>query len=117
MFGSAARYFHGGSGAELADRVENKLHLRAGASRVVAGEDFSQSGEIRGYVLFAQKHYANGECDFDVNHVLFVERSCGVLRELRVVVRFAEERCGPFEEFEKLRKAAQVVAGVEFVQF
>jgi len=53
MFGGEAGHFHGGSGAELADRVENKLHLRAGASRVVAGEDFAQSGKIRGHVLFA----------------------------------------------------------------
>ncbi len=49
--------------------------------------------------------------------MLFVESGCGVLRELRVVVRFAEERSGPFEEFEKLRKAAEVITGGEFVIF
>jgi len=46
-----------------------------------------------------------------------VKRGCGVLRELRVVVRFAEEGRGPFEEFEKLRKAAEVITGGEFVIF
>ncbi len=53
MFCGEVGHFHGGSGAELANRVENKLHSRAGPSRVVAGEDFAQSGKIRGHVLFA----------------------------------------------------------------
>jgi hypothetical protein len=46
-----------------------------------------------------------------------VESGCGVLRELRIVVRFAEEGRGPFEEFEKLGKAPQVITGGEFVIF
>jgi len=117
MFCGEAGHFHGGRGAELADRVENKLHLRAGPCRVVAGEDFAQSGKIRGDVLFTEEHYPDGEGDFGVNDRLLVERGCGVLRELCVVVRFAEEGRGPFEEFQKLRKAAEVITGDEFVIF
>jgi len=117
VFGGEAGHFHGGSGAELADRVENKLHLRAGPGRVVAGEYFAQGREIRGHVLFAQKHYADGESDFGVKDVLLVESGCGVLRELRVVVRFAKEGSGPFEEFQELRKPAQVITGGELVVF
>ena len=39
------------------------------------------------------------------------------MRELRIVVRFAEEGRGPFEEFEKLRKPAEAITGGEFVIF
>ena len=67
-----ARHFHGGGGAELADGVENKLHLRTGSCCAVAGEDFAQGGKICGYVLFAQKHYADRESDFGINDALFV---------------------------------------------
>lgn len=114
-FRGDASYFHGGGGAKLTDRVENKLHLRTGARRVVAPENFAQGGKIRGDVLFAQQHHADGESDFGVDHALFMESGSGVLRELRVVVWFAEERSGPFEEFQELRKATQVIAGLEFV--
>src|SRR5216683_183159 len=68
-------------------------------------------------ILFPQKHYADGQSDFGVNDALLVQSGGGILRELRVVVRFAEKRRGPFKEFQELRKAAQVVAGVEFIVF
>ena len=94
-FCSDAGDFHGGSGTELANGVENELDLgaifrwRAGCK--VAREDFLKGVEIFGDVLLAEEHYADRESDFGVDHALFVQSGCRVLCELGVVFRFAEE--------------------------
>ena len=112
--GSDASDFHGGSGAELAYRVENKLHLRTSRSCRLLLEDVANSGEICGNILFAKKHDADGERDFSVDHALFVKSGRRVLGEKGVIFRLAQERCAPFIEFEKLREIARGVAGVNF---
>jgi hypothetical protein len=101
----------------LADGVEDKICLRAGRRFFVLLEDVVDGGEILRDILFPQKHYPDGQSDFGVNDALLTQSGGGILRELRVVVRFAEKRRGPFKEFQELRKAAQVVAGVEFIVF
>lgn len=116
-FGSDFCDFHGGSRSELADGVEDKICLRASSRFFALLEGVVDGGEILRDILFPQKHYADGQSDFGVNDALLVQSGGGILRELRVVVRFAEKRRGPFKEFQELRKAAQVVAGVEFIVF
>jgi len=116
-FGSDFCDFHGGSRSELADGVEYEICLWASGRFFALLEGIVDGGEIFRDILLAQEHYADGQSDFGVNDALLVESGGGVLRKLGVVVRFAEERRGPFKEFQELRKAAQVIAGLEFIVF
>jgi len=116
-FDGGAGNFHGGSGAELTDGVEDELDLRAGASLGVTMEDFFDRLEIRSDILLTEKHDSDRQSDFGIDDALFVQSDCRVFGELGVVVGLAEERGGPFVEFEELGEAAEVVARGEFVGF
>jgi hypothetical protein len=109
---SDASDLHGRIGAELADRVEDKLDLWPGAGLCAAVENVAECYEICSDVLFAEKHNADGECDLGIDDSLIAKRGGGVFGEESVVFRLSEERCGPFVEFEELREVASRVAGV-----
>ena len=92
---SDASDLHGRIGAELADRVEDKLHLWPVAGLCAAVENVAECYEICSDVLFAEKHNADGECDLGIDDSLIAKRGGGVFGEESVVFRLSEERCGP----------------------
>jgi len=84
---------------ELADGVENELDLRTGARCVIASEDLAQGRKFAATSCLRRNITPMESVISCVEHGLLVESGCSVLRQLRVVVRFAEEGGGPFEEF------------------
>ena len=73
--------FHGRSGTELTDGVEDELDLRSFAGLRVAAEDIRKGCEICCHILLTKDHDAYRKRHFCVDDTLFMKSCCGVMRE------------------------------------
>jgi hypothetical protein len=110
--------FHCSGGAEVADSVENPIDAQAVGitdRSIFEGSDgVAHGGEIREWILLAEKHYADGKGDFGEDDVLGEQVVREAASDQRVIGRSAQKGSDPFEGFEKTQKIWGFVARGDF---